>query len=287
MEYCNRTRSASNHAPTGYPSLVGNRPVPHVGRVLHARDGAVGATAPTEHVAVRTVIAIHLPRQHARTGGDGRARAVAGHGRVLTTQRAAEPSQVRLDEVTAARDRELQVAAEHAVSYAVLRPRNRAQRVEEATVVAPRLREVHGEPAVGVLEAPVHVSVANRFVAPLVDVDEGLGEHRVGQAHRLRCERHETTTRTRARFWIRACGLSRSPSRCDVARSAAKYVPGSVYVCVAWSRSVGAGLGSIFDKGEAFSAAGILTPQIVMALLGLAILALIPVIYKKIKARSV
>jgi uncharacterized membrane protein YdjX (TVP38/TMEM64 family) len=51
--------------------------------------------------------------------------------------------------------------------------------------------------------------------------------------------------------------------------------------------SVGAGLGSIFDKGEAFSAAGILTPQIVMALLGLAILALIPVIYKKIKARSV
>lgn len=51
--------------------------------------------------------------------------------------------------------------------------------------------------------------------------------------------------------------------------------------------SVGAGLGSIFDKGEAFSAAGILTPQIVMALLGLAILVLIPVIYKKIKARSV
>jgi uncharacterized membrane protein YdjX (TVP38/TMEM64 family) len=51
--------------------------------------------------------------------------------------------------------------------------------------------------------------------------------------------------------------------------------------------SVGAGLGSIFDKGEAVSAAGILTPQIVMALLGLAVLALIPVIYKKIKARSV
>jgi uncharacterized membrane protein YdjX (TVP38/TMEM64 family) len=51
--------------------------------------------------------------------------------------------------------------------------------------------------------------------------------------------------------------------------------------------SVGAGLGSVFDKGEAFSAAGILTPQIVIALLGLAILALIPVIYKKIKARSV
>ena len=51
--------------------------------------------------------------------------------------------------------------------------------------------------------------------------------------------------------------------------------------------SVGAGLGSIFDKGETFSAAGILTPQIVIALIGLAILALIPVVYKKIKARWV
>jgi len=50
--------------------------------------------------------------------------------------------------------------------------------------------------------------------------------------------------------------------------------------------SVGAGLGSIFDAGEAFSASDILTPQILMALIGLAVLALIPVVYKKIKARS-
>jgi len=50
--------------------------------------------------------------------------------------------------------------------------------------------------------------------------------------------------------------------------------------------SVGAGLGSIFDAGEAFSARGILTPQILTALIGLAVLALIPVVYKKIKARS-
>ena len=50
--------------------------------------------------------------------------------------------------------------------------------------------------------------------------------------------------------------------------------------------SVGAGLGSIFDRGEAFSAAGILTPQILLALVGLAVLALIPVIYKKVKARA-
>jgi uncharacterized membrane protein YdjX (TVP38/TMEM64 family) len=50
--------------------------------------------------------------------------------------------------------------------------------------------------------------------------------------------------------------------------------------------SVGAGLGSIFDSGQAFSPSGILTPQIVIALLGLAVLALIPVAYKKIKARA-
>ena len=49
--------------------------------------------------------------------------------------------------------------------------------------------------------------------------------------------------------------------------------------------TVGAGLGSIFDSGEEFTAAGILTPEIVTALIGLAILALIPVAYKRFKAR--
>jgi len=50
--------------------------------------------------------------------------------------------------------------------------------------------------------------------------------------------------------------------------------------------TVGAGLGSVFDQGGTFTAAGILTPQIITALAGLAVLALIPVVYKKIKARS-
>ena len=50
--------------------------------------------------------------------------------------------------------------------------------------------------------------------------------------------------------------------------------------------TVGAGLGSVFDQGGEFSAAGILTPQILTALVGLAVLALIPIVYKKIKARS-
>ncbi len=57
-------------------------------------------------------------------------------------------------------------------------------------------------------------------------------------------------------------------------------VPGSfVYA------TVGAGLGSIFGQNEAFTATGILTPEIVTALLGLSVLSLLPVAYKKIKAR--
>src|SRR5262249_21384083 len=57
-------------------------------------------------------------------------------------------------------------------------------------------------------------------------------------------------------------------------------IPGGfVYV------SVGAGLGSIFETGETFSLTGILTPQIGTALVGLAVLALVPVVYKQIMAR--
>lgn len=50
---------------------------------------------------------------------------------------------------------------------------------------------------------------------------------------------------------------------------------------------VGAGLGSIFDAGGEFSPKGILTPQIIAALLGLAVLALIPPVYKRMAGRRV
>lgn len=57
-------------------------------------------------------------------------------------------------------------------------------------------------------------------------------------------------------------------------------IPGSfVYA------TVGAGLGSIFDAGGDFSARGILTPEIITALVGLAVLALLPVVYKRYKAK--
>jgi uncharacterized membrane protein YdjX (TVP38/TMEM64 family) len=48
--------------------------------------------------------------------------------------------------------------------------------------------------------------------------------------------------------------------------------------------TVGAGLGSIFDAGGEFSATGILTPQVLIALIGLAVLAMLPVVYKRCTA---
>jgi len=55
-------------------------------------------------------------------------------------------------------------------------------------------------------------------------------------------------------------------------------IPGSfVYA------TVGAGLGSIFERNEEFSLQGVLTPEITAALVGLAALALLPVAYKKFR----
>ncbi len=66
------------------------------------------------------------------------------------------------------------------------------------------------------------------------------------------------------------------------------YVIGTLFGIVPGSfvfATVGAGLGSIFDSNEAFTATGVLTPEIVTALVGLSLLSLLPVAYKKIKAR--
>ena len=48
----------------------------------------------------------------------------------------------------------------------------------------------------------------------------------------------------------------------------------------------GAGIGSILDAGGEISVSAILTPQIITALVGLAILALVPVVYRKFKSIS-
>lgn len=55
-------------------------------------------------------------------------------------------------------------------------------------------------------------------------------------------------------------------------------IPGS-YVYA----TVGAGLGSVFDQGGEPTLQGALTPQVITALVGLAILSLIPVAYRKLK----
>jgi len=48
----------------------------------------------------------------------------------------------------------------------------------------------------------------------------------------------------------------------------------------------GSGLGSVLDQGQGITLTGILTPEILAALLGLALLAVIPVIYKRLGNRS-
>ena len=47
--------------------------------------------------------------------------------------------------------------------------------------------------------------------------------------------------------------------------------------------SVGAGLGSVFENAEAFTLAGVLTPEVITALVGLSLLSLLPVAYKQLR----
>jgi len=49
---------------------------------------------------------------------------------------------------------------------------------------------------------------------------------------------------------------------------------------------VGAGLGSVFDRGEEFSFNSILTPEIIAALVGLGVLSLVPIAVKRLRRRS-
>jgi uncharacterized membrane protein YdjX (TVP38/TMEM64 family) len=49
--------------------------------------------------------------------------------------------------------------------------------------------------------------------------------------------------------------------------------------------SSGVGLGSVFDSSDSFSAGSVLTPEILIALTGLGLLSLLPVVYKRVRAR--
>jgi uncharacterized membrane protein YdjX (TVP38/TMEM64 family) len=84
-------------------------------------------------------------------------------------------------------------------------------------------------------------------------------------------------------FWLvnLAAAVLGVPLATYVLGTAVGIIPGS-YVFA----TVGAGLGSVFDQGGEPSLAGVLTPQVLTALIGLAVLSLIPVAYKKLKGRS-
>ena len=58
-------------------------------------------------------------------------------------------------------------------------------------------------------------------------------------------------------------------------------IPASIVYSLA-----GAGLGEVFESGEEFHAKGIFTPELMAALLGLALLSLVPVLYRKLKSRG-
>ena len=69
------------------------------------------------------------------------------------------------------------------------------------------------------------------------------------------------------------------PLRTYVAGTFVGIIPGTLVFVLA-----GAGLGSVFDSGGAFTLESVLTPQILAGLVGLALLSLLPVIYKRVKA---
>ncbi|MCB1739496.1 MAG: TVP38/TMEM64 family protein [Gammaproteobacteria bacterium] len=47
----------------------------------------------------------------------------------------------------------------------------------------------------------------------------------------------------------------------------------------------GAGLGAVFDRNESFSVSAVFTPEIIAALVGLGLLSLLPVLYKRYRGR--
>ena len=69
------------------------------------------------------------------------------------------------------------------------------------------------------------------------------------------------------------------PLRTYVIATFVGIIPGTVVFA-----SIGAGLGSIFDSMQEFSLKGALTPQVLTALVGLGLLSLIPVVWKRVKA---
>lgn len=71
------------------------------------------------------------------------------------------------------------------------------------------------------------------------------------------------------------------PLRTFVIGTAIGIIPGTAVYAI-----FGSGLGSVLDRNEEISLAGVITPEILAGLIGLAVLALVPVVYKRFKRRS-
>jgi uncharacterized membrane protein YdjX (TVP38/TMEM64 family) len=83
-------------------------------------------------------------------------------------------------------------------------------------------------------------------------------------------------------FWLvnLVPALLEVPLRIYVFATFVGIIPGTFVYCLA-----GAGLGSVLESGEAFSVKSVLTPTMIAALVGLAVLSLLPVAYKRFRTR--
>ena len=103
---------------------------------------------------------------------------VGGDRRVIGAVAAEHAAAVGLEEVGTAVDGEtdLVLLAGGLVLGQVLAVGHRGDVLEEAALVRRLGGEVDGEASVGATEPAVHVAVAHRQVAPLVDVDIGIAK---------------------------------------------------------------------------------------------------------------
>ena len=159
-----------------------HRAVPHVGRVLVAGHRLVARRRCRRRRSRRA----GARRTSPRPGRASTARSAALARKPVMSGGAHHQrrSLVRLDEVAAASRTANWIAwlpspASSPVSGHVLVAGDVHHRLEEPPLVALGRREVHREPQVGVGEPAVHVAVAHRLVAPLVDVDERLDVQRI------------------------------------------------------------------------------------------------------------
>jgi uncharacterized membrane protein YdjX (TVP38/TMEM64 family) len=84
-------------------------------------------------------------------------------------------------------------------------------------------------------------------------------------------------------FWLvnLAAGFVDVPLRTFAVTTFIGIIPGTFIYA-----GLGAGLGSVFERGQALNLGLIFEPQILLPLIGLAVLALLPVVWNRVRARS-